>query len=109
MESNLAVNALSALAHEGRLAVFRLLVQAGLDGLPAGEIARSLGVPANTMSTHLAILTRAGLTTSERHSRSVVYCANIESLRALMVFLAKDCCQGREDLCGQLIIDLACA
>ncbi len=109
MESTLAVGALSALAHEGRLAVFRLLVQAGLEGLPAGEIARSLNVPPNTMSTHLAILSRAGLATSERHSRSIVYKANIESLRALMVFLAKDCCQGREELCGQLIIDLSCA
>ncbi|WP_068075678.1 ArsR/SmtB family transcription factor [Novosphingobium lentum] len=109
MENNIAVAALSALAHGGRLAVFRLLVQAGLEGLPAGEIARSLGVPANTMSTHLAILSHAGLATFERHSRFVVYRANIDSLRELMVFLAKDCCQGREDLCGQLIIDLSCS
>lgn len=108
MDAKPAVTALSALAHEGRLAVFRFLVQAGPEGMPPSEIARSLGVPANTMSTHLAILTRAGLASSERQSRSVVYRADIESLRTLMVFLAKDCCQGREDLCGQLIIDLAC-
>lgn len=108
MEVITAVATLSALAHEGRLAVFRLLIQAGTEGLPAGEIARSLDVPANTMSTHLAILSRVGLTTSERHSRSIIYRANIESLRSLMLFLAKDCCHGREELCGQLIIDLAC-
>lgn len=108
MDPKLAVDALAALAHEGRLATFRLLVQAGLEGLPAGEIARTLDVAPNTMSMQLAILSRAKLATSERHSRSIIYKADLECLRALMVFFAKDCCGGRQELCGELIADLSC-
>jgi len=108
MESLDAANALDALAQVTRLEVFRLLVRHEPGGLPAGEIARQLGVPANTMSTHLAVLTRAGLATSQRHSRSIIYRANIAALRHLMLFLAKDCCGGSEELCGPLVEQLAC-
>lgn len=108
MESLDAANALDALAQVTRLEVFRLLVRHEPDGLAAGEIARQLGVPANTMSTHLAVLTRTGLATSQRQSRSIIYRANIAALRNLMLFLAKDCCGGREELCGPLVEQLAC-
>jgi ArsR family transcriptional regulator len=89
-----------------RLETFRLLVRYELNGLAAGEIARHLDVPQNTMSTHLAVLTRAGLLRSERLSRSIVYRADVERLREMMLFLAKDCCGGRADLCQPLIADL---
>lgn len=65
------------------------------DGLPAGEIARQLDVPQNTMSAHLGILSRAGLVRAQRHSRSIVYRADLDGLRAAMLFLVKDCCGGR--------------
>jgi DNA-binding transcriptional ArsR family regulator len=74
--------------------------------LPAGEIARRLDVPQNTMSAHLAILARAGLVKSERHSRSITYRAELEALRALTLFLVKDCCEGRPELCGPLVAEL---
>ena len=77
-------------------------------GLAAGEIARQLDVPPNTMSNHLATLAHAGLVTSERRSRSIIYRAKIDTLRDLMLFLAKDCCGGREDLCVPLVEELTC-
>ena len=107
MDSDIAILALSALAQSTRLDSFRLLVRHEPDGLPAGEIARALEVPQNTMSAHLAILARAGLVRSERHSRSIIYRAHIERLREMMTFLAKDCCAGSPDLCAPLIADLA--
>lgn len=107
MESNSAILALGALAQFTRLDSFRLLVRHEPDGLPAGEIARALEVPQNTMSAHLAILARAGLVRSERYSRSIIYRADIDRLRELMTFLAKDCCAGFPDLCAPLIADLA--
>lgn len=103
MNSSSAIEALSALAHSGRLAVFRLLVQAGPDGLAAGEVARRLDTPANTMSTQLAILTRSGLIRSRRASRSVIYQADFEAFSALLGFLVEDCCDGRPEVCAQLI------
>lgn len=108
MESTNAANALGSLAQGTRLEVFRLLVRHEPDGLAAGDIARQLGVPANTMSTHLAVLTRAGLATGVRHSRSIIYRANIDALRNLILFLAKDCCGGSEELCAPLVEQLAC-
>jgi DNA-binding transcriptional ArsR family regulator len=108
MESLIATEALGALAQITRLEVFRLLVRHEPDGLAAGEIARQLDVPANTMSTHLATLSRAGLLTSERHSRSIIYRANVATLRELMLFLARDCCGGKEELCAPLVAQLAC-
>ncbi len=93
MESTEAIESLAALAHPGRLAVFRMLVQAGPDGVAAGEVARALDTPANTMSTQLAILTRAGLIRSRRESRSVIYTADYAEISGLLAFLMQDCCQ----------------
>lgn len=106
MDINDAVEALAALAQTTRLETFRLLVRHEPNGLPAGEIARRLGVPQNTMSAHLAILTRAGLTISERQSRSIIYRADLNGLRALMLYLVKDCCAGNAELCAPLIAEL---
>lgn len=97
-----AVEALSALAHASRLAVFRLLVRAGADGLPAGEIAREVGARPNTLSTHLTILGHAGLIRSRRDGRSVIYAADYEGMRDLLGFLVADCCAGRPEICGSL-------
>ena len=106
MDSNSAVGALGALAQPTRLDTFRLLVRHEPEGLPAGEISRLIGVPQNTMSAHLAILARAGLVRSVRHSRSIIYRASIDDLRALTLFLVKDCCGGRAELCAPLIAEL---
>lgn len=106
MESFAAIDAFAALAQGTRLETFRLLVRHEPDGLPAGEIARRIDVPQNTMSTHLAILARAGLVRSERHGRSIVYRADIAALRDLTLYLVKDCCAGRSDLCAPLIAEL---
>ena len=97
-----AVEALSALAHGHRLAVFRLLVRAGADGLPAGEIARELGVLPNTLSSHLTILGHAGLIQSRRDGRSVIYSADCDGMRDLLGFLVADCCGGRPEICAPL-------
>lgn len=75
--------------------------------MPAGELARLMEIPQNTMSTHLAILARAGLVRGERHSRSIIYRADLSRLRELVLFLLKDCCGGRADLCAPLIADLS--
>lgn len=103
MDTKAAITALGALAQRSRLEVFRLLVRTGPDGLPAGEIARHLGVPSNTMSTHLALLEQAGLVTSRRAGRSIIYSANFAGMRALLTFLSEDCCQGRPEICGPLV------
>lgn len=108
MDSIAALEVLSALSQGTRLETFRLLVRHEPHGLPAGDIAHSLKVPANTLSTHLAILARAGLITSERRSRTIQYRADLACLRKLMLFLAKDCCAGNTELCGPLIAELAC-
>ncbi|CAN7528609.1 metalloregulator ArsR/SmtB family transcription factor [Bosea sp. LjRoot9] len=106
MESETAITALGALAQATRLDSFRLLVRHEPAGLAAGEIARLLQVPQNTMSAHLAILSRAGLVKSERRSRSIVYRADLDGLRALTLFLVKDCCAGKPELCAPLIAEL---
>jgi len=103
METAHALEALSALAHPTRLAVFRLLVRRGPTGLPAGEIARAVGVPPSTLSPHLAQLERAGLATSWRDERRIVYAANLEGIRRLLVYLTRDCCGGHPELCRDLI------
>ncbi|MDO8411757.1 MAG: metalloregulator ArsR/SmtB family transcription factor [Phenylobacterium sp.] len=107
MESESAILALAALAQPTRLEVFRLLVRHEPDGRPAGEIAEAVGVPANTLSSHLAVLSRAGLVTAERRSRSIIYRADLEGLRTLVLFLLKDCCGGRADICAPLLAELA--
>jgi DNA-binding transcriptional ArsR family regulator len=92
MDEKQAITALGALAQETRLRTYRLLLVQGPQGLPAGEIARSLGTPSNTMSTHLAILTRAGLLKSRREGRVVFYAVELAGIRDLIGFLAEDCC-----------------
>ena len=106
MDTNCATEGLAALSHATRLETFRLLVKHEPDGLPAGEIAKTIGVPQNTMSGHLAVLTRAGLALSERQSRSIIYRADLNGLRELMLFLVRDCCGGRAELCAPLIAEL---
>ena len=106
MESESAIVALGALAQGTRLDVFRLLVRHEPAGLAAGEIARQLDVPQNTMSAHLAILSRAGLVTGERHSRTIIYRADITAFQALTLFMIQDCCGGSPELCGPLIESL---
>ena len=103
MKDQEAIEALSALAHPTRLRVFKLLVQMGAQGVPAGDIARQMGVPVTTMSTHLGILSRAGLIRPSRESRSVFYALNIEGTKDLFAFLTADCCDGRPDLCRPLL------
>lgn len=111
MESNTAVTALSALAHEGRLGVFRMLVRAGSGGLAAGEIARATGALPNTLSSNLNILSGAGLVTSRRAGRSIIYAAAYERMRELLAFLVEDCCAGTPEICGPLAVvaSRACA
>ena len=100
MESSVAIAALSALAQCTRLDTFRLLMRAGPEGLPAGEIADALQVPHNTLSTHLATLVQSGLMQSRRVSRSIFYSVDEEGVRLLLQFLLQDCCQGRPELCS---------
>lgn len=107
MESNQAILAFSALAQPTRLDVFRLLIAHEPDGMPAGEIARHMDVPHNTMSSHLATLTRAGLIEAERQSRSIIYRARLDAVRGLAGFLVKDCCGGRPEICAPLIAELS--
>ena len=95
-----AVEAFQSLAQETRLQVFRLLVQAGPKGLPAGEIANRLGVPAPTLSFHLAQLVQAGLAVRRREGRSLFYGPNVEGVRRLTDFLLENCCQGSAELCA---------
>ncbi len=103
MDITSTVLGLAALAQDTRLEAFRLLVGQEPHGMAAGEIARRLAVPHNTMSAHLAVLSRAGLARSERHSRSIVYRADLDHLRELITFLLQDCCGGRPELCAPLI------
>lgn len=98
-----AVAALSALAQGHRLAVFRLLARAGAAGLPAGEIARDVGLLPNSLSTHLAILGHAGLIVSRRDGRQIIYSADFGRMRDLLAFLVDDCCEGRPEICGLLV------
>lgn len=105
MESSHALDVFAALSQATRLDTFRLLMEHEPEGLPAGEIARRLEVPQNTMSTHLAILSRAGLIESERHSRSIVYRAVVDRVREIASFLVQDCCGGRAELCAPLIAE----
>ena len=98
----LTVAALSALAHEGRLNVFRMLVRAGHGGVAAGEIARRLDVPPNSLSANLTVLSHAGLVESRREGRSIIYTAAYDRMTALLGFLMEDCCQGEPAVCASL-------
>lgn len=99
METEDVVGALAALSQGTRLAAFRLLLRAGPKGLAAGAIARELGTPAATLSFHLARLSAAGLVDARRDSRSIVYAARFDRMRALLGFLTEECCSGRPELC----------
>lgn len=98
-----AVAALSALAHEGRLTVFRMLVQKGPEGIPAGEIARRMGIAPNTLSSNLTILIHAGLIENRREGRSIIYSAKYENMTALLEYLMQDCCGGSPEICASLV------
>jgi DNA-binding transcriptional ArsR family regulator len=106
MESEEAIIALAALAQPTRLDVFRLLVKREPDGLAAGDIARSLAVPQNTMSSHLSILARAGLVSAQRFSRSIIYRANLGRFQDVVLFLLRDCCDGRPEICAPVMESL---
>lgn len=106
MELRDAVSSLSALAHEGRLEIFQLLVRAGSDGMAAGEIGRQVGALPNTLSANLNLLSRAGLIVSRRDGRSIIYSAQYDRMRGLLGFLVEDCCNGAPEICAPLA-DLA--
>ena len=107
MESIDAIDVLAALAQETRLQAFKVLVRHEPEGVAAGELARLLKVPQNTLSTHLSILSRASLVSSERQSRSVIYHANLEAVRGLVLHLLNDCCNGQPELCTPLIAEIS--
>ncbi len=106
MDDAQVIAALAALAQPTRLNTFRLLVAHEPEGIPAGELARLAEVPQNTMSAHLAVLARAGLITGERQSRSIIYRADLQQFRDVTLFLLKDCCGGKPEICASLIADL---
>src|SRR6266498_2990799 len=92
----------AALSQETRLAVLRLLITTGPNGLPAGDIADRLALPGSTTSFHLSALERAGLTRSTRQGRQIVHAVRIIALRELIAFLSETCCGGRPELCGDI-------
>lgn len=102
MELKAATASLSALGHEGRLAVFRLLIQAGPQGVAAGEIARRMDMLPNTLSANLNILSHAGLIGSRREGRSILYAADYGAMTGLLGFLMEDCCNGAPEICASL-------
>jgi DNA-binding transcriptional ArsR family regulator len=106
MESEAAIVALAALAQSTRMDVFRLLVKHEPEGLAAGDIAKALAVPQNTMSSHLAVLSRSGLVTAQRFSRSIVYRADLARFQEVMLFMFRDCCDGRPEICAPLVENL---
>jgi ArsR family transcriptional regulator len=106
MESDSAILALAALAQPTRLDVFRLLVRHEPDGLAAGDIARTLAVPQNTMSSHLAILARANLVKAKRTGRSIVYRASLPNFQDVVLFMLTDCCGSKPEICAPVIESL---
>ncbi len=102
------LESLAALAQETRLDVFRLLVQTGPEGMPAGEIGERLGVRQNTMSANLSVLAHAGLIRSSREGRSIRYFADMDGVKALLSDLLENCCGGAPELCQPVISQLTC-
>ena len=100
METTAAVDMLGALAQDTRLSVFRLLVQHGMVGLPAGRIGESLGIPPATLSFHLTQLTRAGLLASRRQSRSIFYAVDFAAINGLLQFMTENCCSAPGTACA---------
>lgn len=109
MDKSSTLAALAALANETRLDVFRLLVQAGPQGLMAGSIGETLGVRQNTMSSHLAILARAGLINKTREGRAIRYNADYEGMRKMLLYLLEDCCGGDVSICSPIIEAMRCS
>jgi len=105
MEKSDVITALAALAQESRLGIFRLLVQAGTDGLPAGQIGERLGLPSATLSFHLNQLKQAGLITFRREGRSLIYMAEYQTMTALLGYLTENCCQGDPAGCSVGVCD----
>ena len=103
METTQAVTALAALAQEHRLAVFRLLVQAGPEGMPAGQVADALDLAPNTLTFHFDRLRTAGLVTVRREGRSMIYAAQFEAMNALLGFLTENCCRGSAEQCAPAV------
>ncbi|GEO83118.1 MULTISPECIES: ArsR/SmtB family transcription factor [Alphaproteobacteria] len=108
MNTKQTLDALSALGHDGRLAIFRLLVRHAPDGLNAGEIASALNFRANTLSANLTVLANAGLVSGEREGRHIRYRADLDAMRALMAFLLEDCCGGSADICRPILDEITC-
>jgi len=108
MNTEEALALLSALAHPTRLEAFRLLIRHEPGGLSTGELVEASGLSQSTFSTHLAVMVKAGLVLSEKRGRQQIQRANLDALRGLMVYLAKDCCQGRAELCEPLLAELTC-
>jgi ArsR family transcriptional regulator len=108
MDETSALTAFSALSQPTRLAVLRALIQAGTDGLAAGELSTDLDVRQNTLSANLSILLNAGLVRNERQGRSIRYFVDIDGVRGLLRFLLQDCCGGQPDACAPLISELCC-
>ena len=104
-----AASTLSALAHEGRLSIFRELVQAGPEGLAAGEISRRRGIAPNTLSASLTVLAHAQLVVSRRDGRSVIYSAAFDRMSDLLGYLVQDCCAGRPEICTPLAAIQICS
>lgn len=107
MEKSSAIAALSALAQETRLDIFRILVEQGPAGMPAGEIGERLGLASPTLSFHLNQLRHAGLITSRRESRSIIYAADYGNMNALLAYLTENCCQGRAQRCERPLFSAA--
>ena len=107
MDINTALDGFEALSQETRLSALRLLVRAGPEGLPAGEIAEALDCRQNTMSAHLKILHAATLIDSRREGRSIIYSANYGAVRDLILFLMDDCCAGSAEVCGPIAKSVA--
>ncbi len=107
MEITNAIASFAALSQDTRLKAFRLLVSQEPVGLPAGEIARQLSVPHNTMSAHLSVLARAGWVVSQRHSRHIIYRASLAHMEGVIQFLLQDCCAGHPELCASLMENLS--
>jgi ArsR family transcriptional regulator, arsenate/arsenite/antimonite-responsive transcriptional repressor len=103
MEKTDAIAALAALAQDNRLDTYRLLVQAGPDGLPAGQVAAALGLPPNTLSFHFDRLRNAGLVTVRREGRSMIYAARFDTMNALLGYLTENCCKGAPETCAPAV------
>jgi ArsR family transcriptional regulator len=109
MDERQAISGFAALAQETRLRAVRLLVRAGREGVPAGEVAEEMGVSPSNISFHLKELERAGLIVARREARQIFYAADYDGLSGLIRFLMEDCCQGRAEVCAPVLAAPCCA